>query len=65
MQGASGIVMIKQIVTVPVIAIGGINHANVRDVMHAGADGAAVISAILSAPDMKDAAEQMVALMQR
>ncbi len=63
-QGTEGLVMIRQTVKIPVVAIGGINSVNVRDVIMSGATSAAVISAILSAPDIKRAAEQMVALMQ-
>ena len=63
-QGCARITEIKQAVSVPVIAIGGITHENVRDVIIAGADGVAVISAILTAPDIKLAAEKMITLMQ-
>ncbi len=58
-KGTAGLALVKQAVSIPVIAIGGINHANVGDVMRAGADGVAVISAILSAPDIKKAAATM------
>lgn len=43
-------------VALPVIAIGGIDAANVAGVVRAGADGAAVISAILAADDPRAAA---------
>jgi thiamine-phosphate diphosphorylase len=59
-QGIHTLSIIKQAVTVPVIAIGGITHDTVREVMLNGADGVAVISAILAAPDIRQAAEQMV-----
>ena len=52
-------------VSVPLIAIGGINHTNVREVMKAGADGAAVISAILGADDVERAARSLAAKMKR
>jgi len=51
---------IRQAVTLPVVAIGGINKDNVRDVMSAGADAVAVISAILGAEDAEAAARQIV-----
>jgi len=38
---------IRQKTRLPIIAIGGIHHENVRDVVRAGADGIAVISAIV------------------
>ena len=46
--GLSEIGSVKKAVTIPVIAIGGINHSNVARVIHAGADGAAMISAIVA-----------------
>ncbi len=59
-QGVERLAAVKRECSVPVIAIGGINHRNIADVMQAGADGAAVISAILSAGDMKAAAAEMM-----
>jgi thiamine-phosphate pyrophosphorylase len=50
---------IKQGVKIPVVAIGGINLSNIRQVMEAGADGAAVISAILGKDDIKKAAREL------
>ena len=38
-------------VRVPLVGIGGITHDNVADVIRAGADGVAVISAVCGAPD--------------
>ncbi|HEY9515432.1 MAG TPA: thiamine phosphate synthase [Gemmatimonadaceae bacterium] len=45
--------------SLPAVAIGGINAANVRAVIAAGARGAAVISAIFGAPDPEAAARAM------
>jgi len=47
-------------VRVPVLGIGGITAARARDVRRAGAFGVAVISAILSAPDVERAARDLV-----
>ena len=47
---------VAQQVRVPFLGIGGITADNVPDVMGAGATGAALISAILSAPDPQQAA---------
>jgi thiamine-phosphate pyrophosphorylase len=47
--------------SLPILAIGGIKKAQVRDVMGAGADGVAVISAIMSAPDPAAATSQLLA----
>jgi thiamine-phosphate pyrophosphorylase len=45
---------------VPVVAISGINEDNVRDVIRAGADAVAVISAVVSADDPGEAARRLV-----
>jgi thiamine-phosphate pyrophosphorylase len=50
---------ITRSVSVPVIAIGGINQDNVREVMAAGADGVAVISAVGGSPDITIAAREL------
>lgn len=46
------------------VAIGGINAANVSDVIRAGADCAAMISDIVAAPDIRAKAEQLQAIIQ-
>jgi thiamine-phosphate diphosphorylase len=43
----------------PIIAIGGITPANAAEVMRAGANGVAVMSAILAAPAPRDAARRL------
>ncbi len=50
----------KNVTNKPVFAIGGINGGNIGQVLGAGADGIAMISAILSADDIQRAAELMV-----
>jgi thiamine-phosphate pyrophosphorylase len=45
------------------LGIGGITSENVGDVMAAGADGVAVISAILGAADVRRAAQELRAAM--
>jgi thiamine-phosphate pyrophosphorylase len=52
-------------VSVPLIAIGGINHTNVQGAIEAGADGVAVISAVLGADDAEKAARKLAAKMKR
>ena len=47
-------------VGVPVIGIGGINRENLGDVIAAGADGIAVISAVCGAADPEAAARELV-----
>ena len=55
---------IKQSVSIPVVAIGGISSGNVQKLMPAGIDGVAVISAILGSPDIKKASENLCRLME-
>jgi thiamine-phosphate pyrophosphorylase len=43
----------------PLLAIGGITSANARLVIEAGADGVAVISALLQAPDIAQATREL------
>jgi thiamine-phosphate pyrophosphorylase len=64
-QGIEGLRQVRKAVTLPVIAIGGINVGNLDEVLRAGADGVAVISAILTAPDMHEAARGMMDRIQR
>lgn len=52
---------VKAAVSVPVVAIGGIDASNIREVLEAGADAAAVISAVCSAHDPKAAARELAA----
>ena len=56
---------IKRNVSVPVIAIGGIDRHNVREVIAAGADGIAVISAIVGASDITAAARDLKNLIRQ
>lgn len=56
---------IKAAVRLPVIAIGGVNEGNVMEVVAAGADGVAVISAVLGADDVEAAARSMRELVIR
>jgi thiamine-phosphate pyrophosphorylase len=56
---------IKRNVSVPVIAIGGIDRHNVREVIAAGADGIAVISAVVGAPDITAAARDLKNLIRQ
>ena len=58
-----GLKQIIEAVRIPVIAIGGINHDNVKEVLKLGADGIAIVSAIVGAPDVKKATEEMKKIM--
>lgn len=61
-QGIGALIAVKRAVNIPVIAIGGINCGNVQDIISAGADGVAVISAILSTESISAASENIVQL---
>ena len=50
---------IRRSVSVPVIAIGGINLDNVREVIAAGADGVAVISVVVGSRDIIASAREL------
>jgi thiamine-phosphate pyrophosphorylase len=50
---------IKSVVSLPVVAIGGINRENAAEVVGAGANALAVISAVLSAEDVEEATRQL------
>jgi len=57
--GVERIALIRSGCGLPIVAIGGINAENARTVREAGADAAAVISAIVAADDIADAARRM------
>jgi len=52
---------VRQAVTLPLVAIGSIDKENVADVLAAGADSVAVISAIIQAESPEEAARQIAA----
>lgn len=58
--GMQGLKDIRPLTSVPIFAIGGITVENVMDVMQAGANGVAVISAIVAAPDVRHAVTDFV-----
>jgi thiamine-phosphate pyrophosphorylase len=51
-------------IRVPLVGIGGITHDNVADVIRAGADGVAVISAVCGAPDPSAATRRFLEIIQ-
>ena len=53
---------VKAAVRVPVVAIGGINASNIASVIEAGADAAAVISAVCGADDPRAATTELVSM---
>jgi len=55
----------RAITTRPLVAIGGITEDNARSVTDAGADGVAVISALLSQADLAAAGRRLAAALER
>ena len=62
--GLDGIRRARELTTLPLVAIGGINESNVEDVFRAGADCVAVISAVTMADDPEAAARRLVAAIE-
>ena len=58
--GLEGIKEIKRLSKHKLVAIGGINLQNTRDIINAGADGIAVVSAICSAESPRKASEELL-----
>lgn len=61
--GIEGLKVIRPLTPLPIFAIGGITRDDVQDVIRAGADGMAVISAILKAEDIRQAVTDFVSRM--
>ena len=57
--GLDGLRSIRAAVKLPLVAIGGLHARNARDVVRAGADGLAVVSAIVAAADPRAAAVEL------
>ena len=60
-QGLQHLTTVVRAVCVPVIAIGGIDHTNLPQVVQAGAYGVAMIRAVLAAPDQYQATQRLQA----
>jgi len=58
--GAAGLTAMGELVSVPIVAIGGIDANNAGDAIRAGADGVAVVSAICAADDPVAATRELV-----
>lgn len=62
---ARGLEMLKEIhqaVAIPIVAIGGINEANVAQVWQAGADSAAIISDLMAAEDVTAKVQRILSI---
>jgi thiamine-phosphate pyrophosphorylase len=58
-QGLQHLTAVVRAVHIPVIAIGGIDHTNLSQVVQAGAYGVAMIRAVLAAPEPYKATQQL------
>lgn len=57
--GLEGVARIRAFSRHPLVAIGGLHAGNIPEVVRAGAEGIAVVSAICAAPDPRDAAQAL------
>jgi thiamine-phosphate pyrophosphorylase len=57
--GPNGLARIRAATDLPIVGIGGIDGDNLAPVLAAGADGIALISAVIGAPDVRAAASQI------
>lgn len=62
--GLTGLTQVRQQTTLPLVAIGGIHTGNAAEVLSAGADGLAIVSAIMSAPDSAQSASNFSHIIQ-
>lgn len=51
---------VRRSTTIPLLAIGGVNRSKLKEVLDAGADGVALVSAILSSPDVFQECKQLI-----
>ena len=57
--GPGGVAAVRALTRLPIVGIGGLDAASAADVIRAGADGVAVVSAICAAPDPEAAARTL------
>lgn len=63
--GLEGVRQIRKAVRLPLVGIGGISIANAAEVMRSGADGVAVVSAIVSAPCPETSTRELLEQVRR
>jgi thiamine-phosphate pyrophosphorylase len=63
--GLERLKQIKQAISVPIVAIGGINKENIGQVVNSGAAAAAVISAVFSEANVEKATHQLVKQLEK
>ena len=60
--GLANLKAIRSVATIPMVGIGGVNASNYAEVLATGANGAAIISGILAAEDIKTEVGKFVAV---
>ncbi len=63
-RGLEMIRAVRKVISLPLIAIGGMTLERAADVIHAGADGVAVISAVVAAPRIRDVVEEFLSVIR-
>ena len=63
--GLAGLKKIRKAVQLPLVGIGGLSKENAADVIRSGADGVAVVSAIVAADDPETAARELRQAIQK
>jgi thiamine-phosphate pyrophosphorylase len=63
-QGLERLREVRKVVQIPIVAIGGITEATLPAVLAAGADAAAIITDVVSAPDISAKVRSIVAIAQ-
>lgn len=63
--GLEGFQSIRKSTMLPLLAIGGINIQNAEEIIAKGADGVAVISALMSSPDVCVSAQELRTIIQK
>jgi thiamine-phosphate pyrophosphorylase len=63
--GPQGVKMVREHVKLPIVAIGGIKQEDVAEIIRCGANGVAIISAIIGAEDVQGAAQAIRSIVDR
>jgi thiamine-phosphate pyrophosphorylase len=61
-RGLEALAQVRAAVKLPIVAIGGITEATVREVLAAGADAAAIITDVVKAPDLTAKIKSILAI---
>ncbi len=64
LRGVAALREVSQAVQIPVVAIGGIDHGNAASCIDAGAAGCAVITAVIGAPNVRQAVSDLAQIIR-